>query len=169
MSNNEKSPKPFFHLSENFSSAYFGPVPEGADTALADAKTIANFISLLTDSNHRERKSEVLAILNNNKAQQFLVNLIADPSHKKHQYELIMACWESGLDFSEHLIFFSELVLNCEYLSALEALTVIDEMQNLTDIQNLKNAVKILSSDSLSSDKQKLAKATLAHLMEKIK
>jgi hypothetical protein len=75
-----------------------------------------------------------------------------------------MACWESGLDFSAYLILFAELVVNCEYLIALEAATVIDEMYNLTDISNVKKALELLAPQRLTTDKQDLVAHTISHL-----
>lgn len=169
MSNEEngKAPEPFFHLDENFSSAYFGKAPgavSGAKNSANDRKLISNFIDLLTNPDKRDLRTEALETIRKAGAQQFLVDLIGMEEFAQHRQQLVMACWESGLDFSQHLIFFSELVVNCEYPIALEALTVIDEMHNLPDGLSVKKAIEILGSDSLSSDKQELIAGTLQNL-----
>jgi hypothetical protein len=87
------------------------------------------------------------------------------PKFEKHQKELVMSCWESGLDFSAHLIFFANLVVNCEYPVALEAITVIDEMLILSDELLRKKAIEILSSPTLSIDKQALIKPSLDRIV----
>lgn len=167
MSNEEKAPKPVFHLSDNFSSAYFGKAPDnvnGQQKASEDQKLISNFISVLTDPSLREQKSEALNILRNAGAQQFLVDLIGLKEHEKYQKELVMACWESGLDFSQNLIFFAKLAANCGYPVALEAVTVIDEMHDLRDNLQCENAIEILTSPSLSSEKQSLLQEIVSRL-----
>ncbi len=162
-----KKNEAFFHLSEDFSSAYFGAVPDklarSKDPA-DDAKLINNFIDLLTNPDKKDLRPDALDIIRNSKGQQFLVDLIALPQYEKHQRELVMACWETGLDFSTHLIFFTNLVVNCGYPVALEAITVIDEMQVLTDTTKVAEALNMLSSNSLSPEKQALVSETVARL-----
>lgn len=163
----EKVPDPVFHFSDNFSTAYFGNIPpevSGEKNPSDDAKLISNFIGLLTNPEHRIEKLDALNIIREAKAQQFLVDLIAMPKFEKHQKELVMACWESGLDFSSHLIFFTNLAVNCEYPVAMEAITVIDEMLLLNDRTILDKVIELLSDSSLSPDKQLLISDTLARL-----
>jgi len=159
--------EPAYHFNENFSSAFFGHVPpevSGAKNPASDAKLISNFIELLTNPEQKDLKHEALEIIRKANAQQFLVDLISMPAQHKHQRELVMACWETGLDFSNHLIFFSNLVVNCGYPVALEAITVIDEMRILSDALIVKKSTEILSSSSLSPDKQALVSETLERL-----
>lgn len=163
----EKVPDPVFHFSDNFSTAYFGDVPpevSGEKNPAEDQKLISNFIGLLTNPEHKAEKHDALNIIRKAKAQQFLVDLIAMPRYQKHQRELVMSCWESGLDFSAHLIFFCNVVVNCEYPVALEAITVIDEMLELSDGLQLEKAIKILSDPNLSADKQVLMSETTQRL-----
>lgn len=164
-----KAPEPFFHLDDNFSSAFFGKVPEkvaGDPNPVHDAKLISNFIDLLTNPEKRDLRTDALNTIRKAKAQQFLVDLIAAPEQEKHQKELVMACWESGLDFSAYLIFFAEVVQNCEYPVALEAITVIDEMHNLPDNPNREEAIEMLSSPTLSPEKQALVSEVLEKLRQ---
>lgn len=167
MSEENMSPKPVFQLSENFSSAYFGKPPgsvTGEKNPAEDEKLISNFIGLLVDPGQKDQKADALAVLRNANAQQFLVDLISMKKHEKCRKELIMACWESGMDFSSHLIFFCHLVQNCGYPEAIEAITVIDEMHDLKDIQKVNQAVSILTSATLEPDKQALASETAERL-----
>jgi hypothetical protein len=164
-------PEPIFHFGDNFSSAYFGEVPpeiSGAQNPGTDAKLISNFIDLLTNPDKKDLRTDALETIRNAKAQQFLVDLIAMPDQEKNQRDLVMACWETGLDFSAHLIFFTKLVVNCGYPVALEAMTVIEEMHVLKDIQLIKNALEILNSDLLNSENKQLAEITAAHLEQKL-
>jgi hypothetical protein len=154
MSEKEKDqsvPEPVFHLSDNFSSAYFGKLPEavtGENSSANDQKLISNFIALLIDPAHRELKSDVLAILRNAKADKFLVDLIAMPQYAKHKRELLTACWESGLDFSAHLLFFCELIAspNSNDQEILEAITVIEEMNGEIPEETLNTGRSIIAS-----------------------
>lgn len=168
MSQNENtSQQPFFHSTDNFSSAYFGQLPEflsKTKRSSEDQKLVSHIISLLIDPSYRELRTETLATIRNTNAQQFLVDLIAMKEYEQHKKQLVAACWESGLDYSAHLIFFTNLVVKCEYPVAMEALTVIDEMHNLRDNPDVNAAIDLLTSDSLSPDKQLLAKDTINKL-----
>lgn len=152
MSEQEKDqsvPAPVFQLTENFSSAYFGKLPDavtGEHASANDQKLISNFIALLIDPAHRDLKSDVLAILRNAKADQFLVDLIAMQHYAGHRRELLMACWESGIDFSAHLLFFCELIASPESKDqeVLEAITVIEEMHSQIPESQLETARLIL-------------------------
>lgn len=167
MSDEEKTPKPIFHLGENFSSAFFGKVPDdvaGARNPAADHKLTSNFISLLTNPANRELKSEALVVIRNAGGQQFLVDLLGMKEYEKFKRELAMACWESGLDFSRYLIFFAELAANCEYPVALEAITVIDEMQDIKDALHRDKAILILDNPSFSPEKKVLFQEVVSKL-----
>ena len=41
---------------------------------------------------------------------------------------LVAACWQNGLNFSKHLAYFVELVINEEFQIAFEAFTVVENM-----------------------------------------
>lgn len=141
----ESTPQPLFQVSENFSTAYFGKLPEtelGDDRTTNDRKLISNFIALLIDPANRELKHDVLSILRNSKSQQFLVDLIEMKEYQKNLKELVMACWESGMDFSNHLEVFVKLLqapsTSPEVL--LEVITVVEEMAGPFDPEVAKKA-----------------------------
>ncbi|MCK6640803.1 MAG: hypothetical protein L6Q81_12035 [Bacteroidia bacterium] len=154
MSEQEKDqsvPEPVFQLSENFSSAYFGKLPDavtGEHASANDQKLISNFIALLIDPAHRDLKSDVLAILRNAKADQFLVDLLQMDQYRKVRRELIMACWESGLDFTKHSAFFCSIVASPESSNEeiLEAITVIEEMAGELTEEEINTGRNILTS-----------------------
>ncbi len=150
-SSDESTPQPLFQFSENFSTAYFGKLPEtelGEERTTNDRKLISNFIALLIDPANRELKHDVLSILRNSKSQQFLIDLIGMKEYHKNHKELIMACWESGMDFSMHLDVFVNLIqdplTSPEVL--LEVITVIEEMAGPFDTEVAKKADTALNS-----------------------
>jgi hypothetical protein len=145
------TPEPFFHQSENFSSAYFGEVPEHIRPAAPgnNKQLMANIISLLSDPRNRELREDALNLLRENNAADLLVTMIGMKEYAKNRLELLTACWESGLDFSAHLVFFTSLSLekNIPDEQLLEILTIINEMRGpftdeivekaASDLQNL--------------------------------
>lgn len=150
-SSDESTPQPLFQFSENFSTAYFGKLPEtelGDDRTTNDRKLISNFIALLIDPANRELKHDVLSILRNSKSQQFLIDLIGMKEYQKNLKELVMACWESGMDFSMHLDVFVKLLqapsTSPEVL--LEVITVVEEMAGPFDADMVKIATNSFNS-----------------------
>jgi hypothetical protein len=131
----EEAPSYVSYLSDNFSSLYFGKVPEPIEKeiggVIAPSKTqklIASLVSLLTDARHQVYRHDVLQILKNNNAQEALVHALHQDRYANARHAIITACWESGLDFSDYLPVFVELAVSESYLVCLECMTVIEEM-----------------------------------------
>jgi hypothetical protein len=161
MDEEQNVPEPVIHISDNYVTAYYGKLPEtvlGEKSTANDQKLISNFIALLIDPAHRDLKSDVLAILRNSKATQFLVDLISMKEYAKNRKELVMACWECGLDFTAYLELFVNIAVESEYAVALEAYTVIDEMHGTFDDLQRSNSLRMLGDFQGSSDKQSLIK-----------
>lgn len=145
-----QAPEPFIHESENFISAYFGKVPEhiAPESPKNDKQLMSTIISLLADPRNRELREDALNLLRENQAADLLVTMLEMKEYKKNRLELLTACWESGLDFSTHLGFFSGLAiekgLKDEHL--LEILTIIGEMAGPFSPENVEKALADLSS-----------------------
>ncbi|MGL5892028.1 MAG: hypothetical protein ACRC3B_19200 [Bacteroidia bacterium] len=153
--NSENQPNWFTHLGDNFSSIYFGRVPEHLQDETQKALTatqFSNIVQLLVDPKNKELRPETLAILKRNDARELLVQLFEDKAYNKHRKELITACWESGLDFSAYLSNFTRLIPASDLAECIEIVTVIDEMHGPFDAAQLSESMRILNSQS-NSDK----------------
>jgi hypothetical protein len=137
----------FAHQSENFSSIYFGKVPDHIrkqpDGGI-NAAQIANAVKLLTDPANRDVRHETLDALKRNDAREFLVMLVEEKSQLKHRKALLTACWETGLDFSAYLINFARIVPEADLEECIEIATVIDEMHGPFEAAQLNEANSIL-------------------------
>lgn len=91
------------------------------------------FPLLLSTSEESVRKAilELLNDLKQQKAAPLLIKTIEDPEYATVKKELIISCWQSGLDFSDRLSFFADLVVDNDFDIAFEAFTVIDSMENI--------------------------------------
>ena len=105
---------------------------------------LAALISLLTDPSNKDVKEETLLALKKEKAGGLLITAIKSPKAKKHKAILIAACWESEINFSNQLPFFTELVMDSDYLVSLEATTVIENMEGPFNENDLKDSIKAL-------------------------
>lgn len=156
MSKDDKIPEPFYHESEEYASAFFGPVPgkilesfEGK----TDEKTKKELITQLSDPQFRETKSDLLNLLRENESVDLLIELIADPTYKKQRAALIAACWETGLNFSKYLEVFVHLLndKHTDDFSAIEIATVIDEMPGPFEKEALENSISGLEKMAVAN------------------
>ncbi|MEI6488384.1 MAG: hypothetical protein WCP52_05450 [Bacteroidota bacterium] len=100
---------------------------------------ITSLIQLLTLSENKDFKEETLMILKKEKAGDLLITAIKKTKRNKHI--LVAACWESEIDFSNHLPYFIDLALDSDYLVSLEAITVISTMEGPFMADDVKNAI----------------------------
>ena len=122
-----------------------------------DKKLISTLITQLTDPNAREIKDEVLHTLKAGESQKLLVEVIGMKEYFKYRQILLAACWESGLDFSNHLDFFISLLADkkTDELSCVEIATIIDEMRGPFDTKILDIAFKNLEIISFNDPLKK--------------
>lgn len=100
-------------------------------------------IDVLTNSPGDEVRKSILDLLDNLKNKEcipYLVGAIRDVDDKSLRRDLVSCCWKNGLDFSEFLSFFTDLVIDSEFETAFEALTVIDSLSQMpaTEIRNIE-------------------------------
>src|SRR6476620_4836096 len=129
-------------------SAYFGKIPDAIlkqSATKPDMKLISSLVAQLTDPNQKETRVEALRMLRDAEAQDLLVSIIRMKEYKKYKAELIAASWESGLDFSAHLGFFTDNAIDADFNVCLESCTVITEnMDGPIDALVVKEAIEEL-------------------------
>jgi len=113
-----------------------------------DEAAIKQLIELL-GSHNSEHKDAGLELLKNEKSIDFLLEAITETEHKNQKAVLIAACWESGLDFKGHELFFADLALDTDMFVSLEAITVLDTIENM-EVSAMKELLKKLSDTNLS-------------------
>src|SRR5512133_2731355 len=82
-------------------------------------------------------KTEIIRLISELKTQNaapIIAGQLAEHEYGDVLDEIVAACWQSGLDFSNHLKVFAALFAKGNYKTALEAFTVIEEsIINATD------------------------------------
>jgi hypothetical protein len=127
---------------------------------------LSQVILNLIDSN----KIDLLKLLKENKAQQTLMDLIANPENKANLSKLIALCWESGLDFGNYSSSFFDLALNDDVFVSLEAITVLENIETFSSTEELEKGLKILQKGAKSKHPNKhLLEETRLVLFEKLK
>jgi hypothetical protein len=92
----------------------------------------------------REEKDEALKKLKEQNKPEVLIGAIQGMKSPDKKAKLISACWETGMDFSNDLIFFVRLACDDDFKIAIEAFTVIENMENLKDPSVLQKAKELL-------------------------
>ncbi|MFC2118303.1 hypothetical protein ACFLTI_03375 [Bacteroidota bacterium] len=112
-------------------------------------KLIPALISVLHHSENnfiRKSISSVLFDLKDKESVPFLIESIRDEENHDELDILVSACWQTGLDFSDHIILFSELFVKEDYIVSIEAYTVIDThfIENKLSDKSINQMLEIL-------------------------
>lgn len=81
----------------------------------------------------RQKILQLLSELKEIHSRPFLIEAILDDRYRLYRKELIACCWKNGLDYSEYLPEFVDLVIQNELEIAFEAFTVIENMEKYPD------------------------------------
>lgn len=120
-------------------------VKKDGHTEFNDDK-IANLVKLLTDPANKEYRRDVLSALRENQqnAVPILVEAISSYKHQENRHMLVAACWEAELNFSTHLVFFTRLTTEEDYLTAIEAVTVIETMAGPFNKKEVSESIAVI-------------------------
>ncbi len=102
--------------------------------------------ALLEPKITRQEADEIYTKLKDSKAQALLVDTIRAAENVQDKKILTAACWESGLDFSTHLLFFTELACQPDFGLAMEALTVVENMEGAMEHGTLTTALNLIAA-----------------------
>lgn len=139
---------------------------DGDATPPAKKDKIATLIALLTDPENKDVKEETLLTLKKEKAGNLLIEAIKNCKKDKRQI-LVAACWESEINFSDHLSFFIELACDKDYLVSLEAITTIDTMEGPFKKEDVKDGIKRVKEEQKKLNNERVV--LLNDLAEKLK
>lgn len=105
------------------------------------------FFELLNSNPEKEIEDEIKNLLATIKDKETIASFIQAIEDKKYQpilKSLLMACWQNGLDFSNYLPVFVDIVINENWEIAFEAFTIIDNLEFLPEQEIIdKTSLKI--------------------------
>ncbi len=107
-------------------------------SALSEIKETGNsgYITLMIDLLHNspselvsEQISIILSEVKHSNAVPFIVEALENSKYLAHRETLVRICWENGLDYSNNLSTFVDILISGDYMTAFEAFTVIEHTE----------------------------------------
>ncbi|MBN2636760.1 MAG: hypothetical protein JXR61_10855 [Prolixibacteraceae bacterium] len=148
-------------VNQQIKNNLFSPKTEVVLDALKQIKLIGNrfYIPLLFDllatSPEKEIEEEITKILGTVKDKETVNSFmrgIEDNKYQSIRKNILVACWQNGLDYSTFLPVFIDQVINEDWEIAFEAFTVIDNLEKLpgepilkVSIEKIKNSMEIVT------------------------
>ncbi len=126
------------------------------DTRLLPA--LLNLYETETNSEISHKLETLLYDIKDQQAVPILAKAVADTQNADFKTRLISVCWNTGLDFSEHLSTFTKIFTEADFLTAFEAFTLIDntEPEQIKENEIIKNQ-KLLHKAKTHITKEKSA------------
>ncbi len=98
---------------------------------------------LLEKEISRQESEAIFLKLKENNSVELMVDAIKKAQRTEEKTILTAACWETGLDFTNHFLFFVELACHDNFLLSMEALTVVEYVEGTIDESTLTKALEI--------------------------
>lgn len=113
---------------------------------------------LLNSNPETEIETEIkslLATVKDKDAVAVFMSAFDDEKYRPIWKTVLTACWQNGLDYSNYIVTFIELIINEEWEIAFEAFTIIDNLEFLPEQKIIDESRKIISSSIESANEQK--------------
>ena len=119
---------------------------------VSDIPLLIELLHLSADPEIKSKITDLFANLKESDAIPLIVEAIQNQKYSPELKELVACCWENGLDYSNYLTLFVDLLIDSEFLVAFEAYTVIvnmtakiDQVKIDAEIDRLEEAMKTVS------------------------
>ncbi len=103
-------------------------------------------IQLLDGNKDEHIQKEVLSVLGDLKMKEAVPYIVDGIKQSENNYrtDLIMTCWQSGLDFSSHIETFIEAFVFGDFQTAIEAFSVVEEWIHNSTKDQIENSRQLL-------------------------
>ncbi len=112
-----------------------------------DIKLLPHVIELLNKSNNPTIIKAITDLLNDLKVQagsNEIIKAISNDNYNSIRKLLFTSCWQSGLNYSEHLEFFIEKFIAENFEIAFEIFTIIENIEEKYDNEIIESMIKKL-------------------------
>ena len=126
--------------------------------AVGKSSDIPILAELLHTSQEKEIKSKITSLFANLKEKEsvpYIIEAINNQRYAPELRQLISSCWENGLDFTNYLSLFVDLLIEGDFLVALEAFTVITNMSETIDQQMIDTEIEKLDQAMKTTAEEK--------------
>jgi len=138
----------------------------------------SNYIPILVDFLHENENQDtvnkivtILSEIKHTDAVPELIKAIENDKYANIQEILVRACWENGLDFTNYLSPFIDILINGDYMTAFEAYTVIINSEGTISETSAEEYINLLNKEieNVPSDRATLIKHTIDFLPSMVK
>ncbi len=123
-----------------------------------DASYIAPLVAFLHQELPDEIQQRVYQIFNELKHESAVDPLVSELQNEQDPdilERLVAACWQNGLNYSKHLPFFVQLVVDQEFQIAFEAFTVVENMYGRIERDVEERVMDKIGENLLKADDKK--------------
>ncbi|MBN2610602.1 MAG: hypothetical protein JXB00_03520 [Bacteroidales bacterium] len=102
---------------------------------------------IISSGNYSLLEEEILNLVSDIKekgAAEIIADSLQKNNYKNKTAAIIATCWQSRLDFSPHLLLFTEYFFSDDYQVSIEAFTVIEESLHQTTVAQRNACLKLL-------------------------
>ena len=124
---------------------------------VADIPLLIEMLHLSSDSEIKSKITGLFANLKESDAIPLIIEAIQDQKYATELKDLVASCWENGLDYSNYLALFVDLLIDSEFLVAFEAYTVIVNMTAKIDQAKIDVEIERLEMAMRTTSDQKKA------------
>lgn len=136
-------------------------------------QTVRDIIGILSETKDEEVVNECakfLMDLKDQKTSDIIIEAIKNPDYQHILPTLTSVCWQSRLDFSDHLDTFIDIVLTEDFRTAYEAFTVVENnASQVSEMEINKNITNLKENAGDVNEEKKLMVIELISTLEDIK
>ncbi len=121
---------------------------------------LPNLVELLNSTKNQNIYDTVLAVftdLKDTESIPILVEAIRNCTDAKSLKQLVAACWMNGMDYSQEVDVFSEILSSSNYETAIEAFTVLTSCEAKIGVEVYEESLKLLMKNIDEKDSHKQA------------
>jgi hypothetical protein len=119
---------------------------------------IPMLFDLLNSNPEKEITDEInklLSTVKDKETAESFIDAVEDEKYKSIRKQILTTCWQNGLDFSNYLPVFVDLIINDDWENAFEAFTIIDNLELLPEQKTVDKAMIKIEAAMESVNEQK--------------
>lgn len=93
--------------------------------------------------------------INEDEAANYFVDWIKNPDFIELRDDIISICWQTRIDFSQHIQFYTDIVLSESYINAVEAFTTIENSMERVNSEEKNRCLEKIDQKSMELDTEK--------------